>query len=148
MESESYLVEWARDYINHQDVFLKKIVGISAGKARLDIKEKDKERVALIQILLTSKGLAVFKPDEFITIFTINAAANLATLNGEWKEFIKFRNLRIVFVNPFSSIEKRWIISPHIHNNICDPSALKQGLQSMFGTVEPITAEELKKKIG
>ena len=48
-------------------------------------------------------------------------------------------------VNSFS--DKAWIISPYIHDKICDKAALEVGLKSMAEMVEIIGLEELNKKV-
>ena len=49
------------------------------------------------------------------------------------------RLLSVMFVNPESKIDKKWIIYPATHNSICDASSLKTGLESMFAMVDEYT---------
>jgi hypothetical protein len=42
------------------------------------------------------------------------------------------------FVNPESATDKKWMIYPHTHHKISDPSSLKLGLESLFSTVQEV----------
>ena len=88
----------------------------------------------------------LFKPDKCnelllpelnnLFIFTYNTKNNLESLISMWDSIIKYKSLSICFVNQESKLEKRWIIHPYTHNKISERSALKQGLMSLFQTVE------------
>ena len=58
---------------------------------------------------------------------------------------MKIKYLVVYFVNPFSKIEKKWIIYPSTHNRISDEASLKPGLRAMFDTVEAISKKEVEK---
>ena len=77
----------------------------------------------------------------------LNSKENLDFLMNKWNKLIKFDKLTIFFVNPFSELEKKWFISPYVHNKICDKDSLKLGLKTMFETVESITEKEIIKNI-
>ena len=64
-----------------------------------------------------------------------------------WKRLIDFKFLNIIFVNPFSGFDKKWIVFPYTHHRVCDESSLELGLKSMFDMVEPIEEKELIAKI-
>ena len=46
----------------------------------------------------------------------------------------------------WDNIDKKWIIYPCTHNNICEKDALERGLRSMSEMVEPLTESSIKDK--
>ena len=65
----------------------------------------------------------------------------------KWALLIKYQLLNIFFVNPFSNLDKRWIIYPYTHARIAEPEALETGLASIAENVEMISREEFEKRI-
>ncbi|MBS3098379.1 hypothetical protein J4209_06315 [Candidatus Woesearchaeota archaeon] len=79
--------------------------------------------------------------EKHISLVIFNSKNNFNAVVDNWKKFINFKYFNIYFVNPFSQLDKKWIIYPHTHNRICEESSLKLGLKSMFEMVEPIGEE-------
>jgi len=147
-----FLVEWAMNFIKNKDVFAKKILSI--GKSNngfdIDIKYKDKEQFALV---LEDFGdfdsiSGKLNQDKSLSIFTLNSKENLDFLTKNWKKFLDYRHLTIIFTNPFSNLDKKWIISPYVHSRICDEGSLSLGLKSMFEMVEEIDENKCISRIG
>jgi len=78
-------------------------------------------------------------------LIVFNTKENFDIIIENWDKLIKFNFLTIYFVNPFSSLDKKWIINPSVHHKICDESSLKLGLKSMFESVDVITEKEIDK---
>ncbi|MBT7296959.1 hypothetical protein HN836_04845, partial [Candidatus Woesearchaeota archaeon] len=68
-------------------------------------------------------------------IFVLNNKKNLNFLINHWDELSKHKNLSFYFINPDSSIDKLWIISPYIHSKICEPDNIERSLNSLFSSV-------------
>ncbi len=147
----SYLSEWAINFVKNRDVLAKKIETISKENSSVSVKYKD-----------GNKSLFVIKPsksdvedflenrdkDENLCIITLNNKNNLEIMIKNWKKLVGYKFLSIYFINPFSQLDKNWVLFPHTHHKICDEQALETGLKSMFSMVEQITEEQLKSKLG
>ena len=77
----------------------------------------------------------------------LNSKENLNVIIGNWKRLIEFKNLCVYFVNPFSQLDKKWLVFPCTHNRICDENSLETGLKAMFEMVESITEEDAKARL-
>ena len=64
-----------------------------------------------------------------------------------WDKLIDFKFLSVYFVNPWSSLDKKWVIYPYTHNRIADEDSLETGLKSMFEMIEPLTESMIESKI-
>ena len=145
-----FMVQWACDFIKNKDSFARKIESIQKNKDGFDIyiKFKDKEQFAFV-IDLSSFDLVsskITKSGNFC-IFTVNSAENFGFLVQSWKKICQYSNLTLIFANPFSSLDKKWVVSPYTHNRICDEGSLQLGLKSMFEMVETIDEKQLLIKI-
>jgi hypothetical protein len=130
------LKEWAYNYIKNKDAFLKNIISIDNAPTGLLVKYKNKDQIIITSEKLDIKLLKKKKESDNLFIFTYNTKNNLESLISMWDSIIKYKSLSICFVNQESKLEKRWIIHPYTHNKISERSALKQGLMSLFQTVE------------
>ena len=144
-KSISFLQDWSQNYFKSRDAFKKEIISIEKIDMGIIIIFKDrKERIICMPDL---SNLNNYDLSGNITIITLNNKLNIEKLYTLWKKFITFSSLKIYFINPFSSLDKKWIISPQVHAKICDDSSLKTGFKSMFETVEELTEESLISKL-
>lgn len=79
-------------------------------------------------------------------LVVLNTNNNFLMLVDNWKELIRFSFLTFYFVNPFSRLDEKWVINPHVHSKICDDNSLKTGLKSMFRMVVHLTEAEIQQK--
>ncbi len=142
MDEVSFLIEWMEKYLVSRDAFTKKIQSIERKENTLKVNRKDEEEIVIIM-----PDLDYVKPDGKTTIVSLNNRANIDHLVDNWTRFAQLGNLKIYFINPFSTTDKKWVINPHIHSKICDESTLRQGLLAMFETVEPLTREILRSRL-
>jgi len=142
-----FIREWTISYVKHRDMLVKSIVNIKEELDRVIVKFKDKEQVFLIRPTADDSVIQEINKDKNIGIVMLNSRENLDFLIKNWRKLIKFEKLTLFFINPFSEPDKKWLISPYIHNKICDKDSLKLGLKTMFETVEPITEKKIMKKI-
>ena len=152
LTSHSFLVDWTISFIKNKDVISKKIEKIENGKDGFDlyIKYKDREQYFIIaeNIIDIDSIIKKINNDFYFSIVTLNSKENFDSVLKNWNKLINFKFLNIIFVNPFSELDKKWIIFPHTHNKISDEKALETGLKSMFAMVEPIEEQQLLAKIG
>ena len=51
------------------------------------------------------------------------------------------------FANPFSKLEKKWVVFPSTHNKVSEENKIKEGLIALYENVDEIKLEEYKKII-
>lgn len=150
-DAHSYLVEWTENFVKNKDVLAKKIEKIEKNKDGFDlhVRFKDKEQFFIISSSIGNLDLLVQKMNNnsHYCIVTINSNENLNALIKNWGRLIDIKFLSVIFMNPFSQLDKKWTIVPYTHHRICDESSLKTGLKSMFEMVEPIEESQLAAKI-
>ena len=137
-EATSFLVEWTGHYVRNRDMVAKKIVTIISRTDSLLVTYKDKETVYLARPLLENPA----EIGDNTCFVTLNNKQNIEFVHKNWKEAVKYPQFSVIFVNPFSRLDKRWILSPSVHQRVCDEASLKQGLFSLAEGVERITPEE------
>ncbi len=140
-----YIIDWAESYFRSRDAFHKKILSIEKINNGLIITFKDKKETILAILDLSQVKERDIK--ENTTLITLNNRKNVDYLHYNWPKLANISSFKIYFINPFSTLEKRWIINPHIHSKICDESTLRAGLLSMFETVEPLTKDIFVNKL-
>ena len=147
----SYLKEWIINFIKNKDLVHRKIEHIENGKDGFDIyvKYKDREQFVVVEPSMNNIDVILkrFDQNSHCTIATLNSKANFDAVIKSWDKLTSYKFLNIIFANPFSQIDQKWIVFPHTHHMICDESSLKNGLKSMFETVEPIEEGQLVAKI-
>ena len=150
-KSHSFLVDWTVNFIKNKDIISKKIEKIENGKDGFDlyVRYKDREQYFIIAANIADIDAIIQKlnSNSYFSIVTLNSKENFDIVIKNWNRLIGFKFLNIIFVNPFSGMDKKWIVFPHTHHKVCDESSLKNGLKSMFEAVEPIEEQQLVAKI-
>ncbi|MBW2992690.1 hypothetical protein KY345_05730 [Candidatus Woesearchaeota archaeon] len=144
-----FLFDWTFHFIKNKDVVLRKIVNIEEyiNQGYIFVEYKDKRMVYYVVPFIEDFNkvwgeLQEFKnktksSDSCIVMF--NNKENLDKVIEKWSIVDKDSKFQLVFANPFSVTEKRWIIIPYTHSMVTEPAALKKGLMALFGTVDPIS---------
>ena len=149
-ESHDFLVKWTIDFIKNKDIIARKIENIENGKDGFDlyVKYRDREQYFIIVPVISSLDsiLQRINGNFYFSIVTLNSKENFQNILNGWNKLVQFKFLNIIFVNPFSEIDKKWIIFPYTHNMISDGS-LKNGLKSLFEMVEPIEEQQFLARI-
>lgn len=127
------LREWLIEYLKHRDLFKKSIMSMEAKDAEVFVRYRDRtERFEIVPVLTEIPDAG----EEYLSIVTLNTEANLRHMIAHWAGFARQERLTVIFINPESSSETKWIIRPHLHERISDDDSLKAGLSAMFQTVE------------
>ena|SRR3989344_4020947 len=144
MDPQEYLLDWAFHYAQHKTVFHSS--GEEVSKHPGEVKVKGKETLTYIPVV-DLEGFKPHKPaaGESIYIVTFNTEDNLDTMVKHWKTFSETKNILVIFLNPFSRLDKKWSIHPYIHNRICDEKALKPGLKSIAANVDGFKKSDFAK---
>lgn len=150
-KSDSFLLDWTINFIKNKDIISKKIEKIENGKDGFDlyVKYKDREQYFIIAASIADIDSIVqrLNSNSYFSIVTFNSKENFDIIIKNWSRLIGFKFLNIIFVNPFSDMDKKWIVFPHTHHKICDESSLENGLKAMFEMVEPIEEQQLAANI-
>jgi hypothetical protein len=153
----AFLSEWVFYYVKNRDLVDRKLEKVEEyiNKSYVFAKFKDKLQVYFIEpevedLNKTLERIGSAKKEtnsEFACLVLLNSLNNLKAVEDGWSRLDKDPKFSLLFVNPFSLLDKKWIIFPHTHSRIIEPSTLKQGLKSLFDGVEAISADELESKI-
>ncbi|NQV08319.1 hypothetical protein HQ529_00540 [Candidatus Woesearchaeota archaeon] len=147
----SFLLEWMETYIKNRDVMLRNLKTIDKKANELNVKYKDKEQTFIVETFLDDFKHIIERLKEFpnsnISLVVFNSVDNLKKIVEKWDLIKEFKFFSVYFVNPFSSMDKKWIIYPHTHHRISDEDSFELGLSTMFEGVEPVTKEGMERKI-
>ncbi len=136
---ETDLKSWLITYIKHRNINTKSIVSIDdAKKGLVVVKYVDKEVFYPLKETLEDFVFLKNFEGKHIDLVVLNKVANLKILLKNWEELSQKTGLKVIFVNPYSKSDKRWIIIPYIHNRISDKKTLSVGLKTLFESVEVV----------
>jgi hypothetical protein len=134
------LTSWTEQYVKNKDLIKREVQSISKHEAGWTLSVIKKEGVQHFLVIPHLESINVLlskmQPDFNAALVVLNTRKNLDIIIEAWSELIKFPKLAIIFANPESNTDKRWIIFPHTHENVTERKALKVGLESMFSTVD------------
>lgn len=135
------LKEWIIEYIKNKDIFTKSIKDIKQSNNEIIVEHTNKVHAFIVIPFIEDINPITRKIDassEFISLVIFNSKDNLNKVIENWEKLSKNPKFSIYFVNPFSSLEKKWIIFPSTHSLISSGSNLKKGLLALFSTVEEV----------
>jgi hypothetical protein len=136
------LREWALHYLQNKDLITRTIVDIKKEQDGWDFVIETKTGPRYVLVIADLAGLQPNlerMKDKNVLVVTPNRRHNVDHLITLWPEITQNPKLTMVFVNPYSDLEKKWIIMPHVHDRIIERKALKLGLDSLFTTVDEYT---------
>lgn len=136
------LKDWTVNYLKHKDILAKRILSIDDDGDDLLVKERNGDKKILLRPDIS--GLTVDQ-NQKTTVVTFSTNENLKSLISIWDSIKDNADLMMIFINPESKTEQKWIIYPRTHARIADDSALKPGLKALFDMVEPLTKSDLKR---
>ncbi len=144
--AKAYLVEWTENFINGRNAVFRNLVSLEKGKGGFDLiaTYKDHERYFIVEPMISLEVLDRLDPAKSYGLVTLNTKANFKAISDGWDRLVGFKNLTIYSVNPFSALDKKWIICPYTHKKICDEGSLHKGLKSMFDMVEPLNEKDIQ----
>ena len=131
------LKDWLQEYIKNKDAFTKNIKEIKEGPNSFLVIHTDKEiHYKIIPEGATAKELEDLLKEKYVVLVFLNTKENFETIMQIWDLFKEKQGLTLIFANPHSSLEKKWIIHPYTHDKITEKQALKRGLKTLFKTVD------------
>src|SRR3989339_507155 len=135
MEIHRALLDWAEVYFKSRDAMARKIQELVRRENDILIKYKDNRE----EVIYAFPDLSGATPKKNSSIITLNNPHNMDVICNQWDQYAAVKELRIYFINPFSTLEKKWVLAPSIHAKICDPSSLRTGLKALSENIEPVT---------
>ncbi|PIN72698.1 hypothetical protein COV21_01355 [Candidatus Woesearchaeota archaeon CG10_big_fil_rev_8_21_14_0_10_45_5] len=142
-ERFSYLKEWLIPYLKSKDAFERQIADISDEPFGIHVKYLSKDGFFIIEPKLSELPEILSRipapPKSQFTAIFFNTKENFKAALACWSELVKIRNLKMLFVNPKSETDTKWIVAPYVHTLICDEHSVSRGLKSMFAMVEALT---------
>ncbi len=152
MEKEAaYLSQWFVRYMKNRDLAFRRIRSVREEPGRVVVEENSGKVTYYLVVPFVKDFLAalnsVDKNYEHLGVVTYNTPEAFDSLISSWKRLVGFPSLVIYFVNPFSKLDKKWVIRPRTHNLISDDESLRLGLKSLFSSVDPVDPRELARII-
>lgn len=143
-------MDWFSRYLKNRDLVFRKIAKLTEEDDRVITEMKDgKKTVYLVdpfpEDIVKS---ADFNPGEGAAmkgLVIYHTKENFDNIVKSWDTLAGITGLTIFSLNPYSTLDKKWIINPRTHALVSDADSLKEGLKAMFETVEPITREKIEK---
>ena len=147
-DSEKFLIEWMIRFLKNKDIIKKEITSIEK-KSRNEflVHYKDKAKLFILMTYLEKDILNKIDNNEITAIIALNSKANVEFLINNWKEFCIFSSLSIYFINPFSKLDDVWVVTPYVHDKICEGSSLGAGITAMSEMVEETDERGLEANI-
>ncbi len=138
MPAKDALTSWIVEYVKSKDVMTKQITAIKQHEQDADVVVEGtlKNQFIIVQPELGDLSRLSGLKDKHVVLVTANTKENVEFLIAHWAEFVHYPHLCIYFVNPQSSLDKRWVIFPATHDKITERRALRKGIESLFSTVE------------
>jgi len=159
MSIKEYFQEWIVHYARAKDVIARKITNIEKNKFRSDvfIEYKDKKHIYFVEPFLKNTSDVLEKirkskkeagEDSRSTLIVVNTLENLNVIVSSFDKLAEFDpHFSIIFVNPFSGLDTKWMIFPSTHSIIGEKASLQRGLKSLFETVETTTEKEFEERL-
>ena len=132
------LKEWAMTYFKNRDIMLRRIDKIEEVDDSFIIHNIDSTTNQVKIMPGFEDSLFSTFQGKTTTLVILNSRENIDFLIANWQKFTQMKELTLMFANPDSLAEKKWIVNPYIHNKITEPKSLRAGLISLFTTVDPV----------
>ncbi len=141
------LLEWAERYARYRDIS-RKIIEIKGADFGFEALNND----GTFSLWVISPSLKQFKEElvagkKAIFVVSLSNNENIRYLEKEWDSFAANQGMVLIFVNPFSAAEEKWLVKPSLHNRVSEKASLLQGLRAMAELVEPIDEAALAARL-
>lgn len=85
------------------------------------------------------------QPHQYIV--ALNTKDNLDVISTSWDSLHSVQHFGLMFINPFSKLDKKWVVFPSTHHLISDGKSIKKSLSVLFNNVDATTVKEVSKII-
>ncbi len=135
MDSLAFLKDWAITYLKHMDIQGNFSKISEEPNGFLIINKDGSSSFCLVLISLSKNKEAIGKATYVVTL---SNKSNISFASLAWDSLAANPKLVLVFANPFSSTEQKWLVKPYIHARVSERKHLLKGLKAMSELVEPI----------
>lgn len=136
------LREWAERYVRFRDIS-KSIAGIRNAGFGFEIIGAD-GAISECYVLPSLAGIGEDVVKRAGIVVALSNEVNIRVVCRMWPLFSANAGLLLIFANPFSSSEEKWLLKPHLHDRVSDKGSLLQGLKAMAELVEPVSEDEFE----
>lgn len=140
------LKEWALNYVRHRDI-QKKIFRVKDADFGFVIENNDGTSSDCLIAPSLSGGVLLGAARKPSMVISLSNEQNIKEVYAVWDNLVVNSSLFLVFINPFSSSEDKWVLKPFLHNKVCDRSSLLQGLRAMSELVDPVDEASLSESL-
>jgi hypothetical protein len=126
------LKEWAESYIDYLNTYKKNLKNKLIKEDYIECEYSDKGKI--IYYIYNTLENPFFGENH--VIICLNTKKNLDFLVKNWKKFLEYKKLKVIFSNP--KLNLQWSIIPYLHNMYGDPESLKTGLKSLFSSIPEV----------
>ncbi len=137
MNSKAYINIWAERYAQYKNAIIKGDFNVKNELIELKSGAKTITYTPMADLNILEKA-------EDCIIITYNTKENFERLIKNWNKLVD-KKITLIMINPFSKLDDKWTVVPHIHQKICEKSSFKRALKTMFESVETITEEQINK---
>lgn len=130
------ILEWTSVFIDNIDSFRKDIKKKEICGNEITCVSGSKGALKYIAVEKLEESVLSKIKEGNIILSCLNTKENLSFVTKNWDEFIKNKNLKIIFANPELNVQ--WSLIPYTHNLISEPKTLKLGLKSIFDSVPEV----------
>ena len=152
MDEIKYLVDWLVRYLKNRDLSFRRIKELKIEDGVVSVLNKDGSCIQYVIILVFESPKAIF--EKFgsadycdFCIITLHSKENVSFLIQHWDLVSSKPRLLILFVNPFSQPEEKWVIRPSIHAKVCEKKNLARSFASISENVSVTSVSEYKKQL-
>lgn len=150
MDEKEFLMNWIVRYVKNKDLILKKIVDVTLDSGGVSVKNKSGQisRYVVLLSLASLESVVSSQPKDCeLCVITINSKDNMNFLVKKWDFAVSNSFLTVIFVNPFSDLDEKWVVKPSIHARICEKKNLARSFSSISETVNLIDDINFKDKV-
>ncbi len=144
-----YLIAWLAEFLKNKDLIQRRIARMERLDAGLRVERKDGTAVVYVPApKLDEDALAKAGGKAAVGIITFNTSANIAFLKKRWDAFASLgRHAQIIFINPASTREMRWIIFPATQSMLTKEKALLTSIDAIRAGVDELTEADIQKLV-
>ncbi len=149
VDREEYLLAWLEEFLKNRDLVHKRIARMERSGKELHVERKDGTCIVYIPApVLDVRDLAKAARHHPVGIVTFNTSANVAFLKRRWEAVVDLgRHTQVIFINPVSAQETRWIIFPATQAMLTKGKTLLAGIDAIRATVDEIAEKDIEKLV-
>lgn len=129
------ILSWTEAYLKYKDTVQRRILKLNKYEDKQELLCELKD--GTIHKYLCVDSLANLSPKDLkgLRVSILNTKKNMTWLLDNWQE-VKDYDTVFIFANPKKATH--WSITPRLHNNIVEKSAIKPGIKALFDSIPEV----------